>query len=52
MQGTWVQPLVQEDSMCLRATKSECHDYWALETQLESLCIATERSRMTQLLSM
>jgi len=26
MQGTQVQSLVQEDPMCLRATKPECHN--------------------------
>ena len=29
MQGTWVQPLVQEDSMCHGATKPVCHNFWA-----------------------
>ena len=29
IQGTWVWSLVQEDSMCCRATKPLSHDYWA-----------------------
>ena len=28
MQGTWVQPLVQEDSVCHRAAKPLYHNYW------------------------
>ena len=29
MQGTWIRPLVQEDSTCHGATNPMCHNYWA-----------------------
>ena len=29
MQGTQVQPLVQKDPICHRATNPMCHNYWA-----------------------
>ena len=29
MQGTWVQPLVREDPVCLGVTNPRCHNYWA-----------------------
>ena len=30
VQGTWVWPLVQEDSTCQGATQLMCHKYWSL----------------------
>ena len=45
MQGTRVCSLVKEDSTCLRATKSVCHNYWAWALEPVShncnLCAAT-----------
>ena len=43
MQGTCVQPLVWEDSTCLRATKPVCHNYWSLHTY--SLCSTREATK-------
>ena len=37
MQGTQVQSLVQEDPMCLRATKPECHNSWAYMPRAHAL---------------
>ena len=34
VQGTRVQPLVQEDPTCPGATKPVCHKYWAHVLQL------------------
>ena len=34
MQKTWVQSLVQEDTICCRATKPMYHNYWAHALQL------------------
>ena len=38
VQGTWVQSLVQEDSMCCRVTKLMLHNYWSLLTLESMLC--------------
>ena len=36
MRETWVQSLIWEDPMCLRATKPMCHNSWAGALQPES----------------
>ena len=41
MQRTWVWALVWEDPTCRGATKLVCHNYWAPEPQLLSLCATT-----------
>ena len=35
MQGTWVWSLFQKDPSCHRATKPECHNYWARVLHLQ-----------------
>ena len=34
MQGTWVRPLIQEDSSCREATKLVSYNSWACELQI------------------
>ena len=36
MQRTWVQPLVQEDTICRRATKPMHHSYWVHTLEFKS----------------
>ena len=35
IQGTWVQPLIWEDSICRGVTKLVCYNYWAHGPQQE-----------------
>ena len=43
VQGTWIQSLVQEDSICSRATKPRSHNFWACSLQLEKACARLRR---------